>query len=394
MITNERVRRPISDQELNRRWNAARKVLIDNDLDLIFLQGSNLHLGGYVRWFTDIPAEYNYNMTVLFPKDDEMTIIRSSASKVPAWALRGVKEIKYAPFCPSLNYTAESENALVVEYVRNRGAKRIGYCGKAFITTKLMLTLQAKLPGVEFVDVTNEIDWLKAMKSDEEMICMRDTARIHDAAWSALSAIAKPGMTEQQIRAQLVELLTNMGSEEQLMFIGTAPQNVACGMPTFQYQNRVVKEGDYGVLLIEVSGPGGYYCESSRNFSFGEPCEALAKAYQVCIDAQKLTADMLTPGRPALEIVRAYNEYVSGLGYCKEGRLYGHSQGYDLIERPAFMSEDPRGNETMTIEAGMCCSLHPYLTDDVQTTYINDNFYVTENGAERIHKFPQEMIIL
>ena len=52
------------------------------------------------------------------------------------------------------------------------------------------------------------------------------------------------------------------------------------------------------------------------------------------------------------------------------------------------------GVETMKICAGMNCSLHPYLIDDVQTVYINDNYYVTENGAEKIHQTPPEIIIL
>ena len=394
MITNERVRRPISDQELERRWAEVRKILAEKETDMIFLQGSNMHLGGYVRWFTDIPAEYNYNMTVLFPADDEMTLGRSSASPVPAWALRGVREIKYAPFCPTLNYSAESEVGLVVDFIRSRGAKRVGYAGKAFIHSAMMLSLLHTFPDVEFVDLSNEIDAVKALKSDEEMECARATARLHDAVWEALPAIVRPGMKEYQIRAELVRLATNMGSEEQLVFLGTAPQNTSCGMPTFQYQNRTVQEGDYGVLLLEVSGPGGYYCESSRNFSFGEPCKKLADAYQVCIEAQALTASMLTPGRPSIEIVAAYNKFVAERGYCQEGRLFGHSQGYDLVERPAFMCEDSRGNEDMVIREGMCCSLHPYLTDDFQTTYINDNFYVTKNGAERIHTIPYEMIIL
>ena len=394
MITNERVRKPISDAELKRRWTLVRNLLAEKDVDVLFTAGSNLHLGGYVRWFTDIPAEYNFNMTVLFPRDGEMTLVRSSASKIPVWALRGVEKICYAPFASSINYTGKAEADIIVGYLKARNVKRVAYVGKAFINTALMLSLQAAFPSVEWVDLTNEIDLYKALKSDEEMECMRETARIQDAAWEAVKAIMKPGMKEYQVRAELVELLTNMGSEEQLMFFGTAPQGKACGMPTFQYQNRTIKEGDYGVLLIEVSGPGGYYCESARNISFGEPCKALADAYQVCIDSQKLAADLLTPGRPSIEIVKAYNEYVSSLGYCKEGRLFGHSQGYDLIERPAFMAEDERGEETMIIQAGMCCSLHPYLTDDVQTTYVNDNFYITEKGAERIHKTPQEMIII
>ncbi len=264
----------------------------------------------------------------------------------------------------------------------------------ASINAGLMKRTIAAFPNVEFVDVTDEFDLIKALKSDEEMELVRETARIHDSLWSALPAIVKPGVYEYQIRAEVMQLLMNLGSEEHLLFMGTAEPRKACGMSTFQYANRRVKEGDYGTLLVEVSGPGGYYCESARNFCFGEPFKELQDAWDVAVVAQQLTADLLTPGRPAKEIVAKYNKFVEEKGYCQEGRLYGHSQGYDLIERPAFMAYHEFGEETMTIQAGMNISLHPYFIDAVQTVYINDNYYVTENGAEKIHKTAPEIIIL
>jgi Xaa-Pro aminopeptidase len=201
-------------------------------------------------------------------------------------------------------------------------------------------------------------------------------------------------MKEYQIRAEVAELLGNLGTEEHLLFMGTAEPGKPCGMSTMQYTNRTVKEGDYGILLMEVNGPGGYYCESARNFCFGEPYKELQDAWDVAVEAQQLTADLLTPGRPAKEIVAKYNEFVTEKGYCQEGRLYGHSQGYDLIERPAFMAYHVFGEETMKICPGMNISLHPYFIDEVQTVYVNDNYYVTEQGAEKIHKTPPKIIII
>jgi len=70
-------------------------------------------------------------------------------------------------------------------------------------------------------------------------------------------------------------------------------------------------------------------------------------------------------------------------------------QGAKFVEMDATtLRFDERGNEDMIIQAGMCCSLHPYLTDAYQTTYINDNYLVTKDGAVRIHQTPPEMIIL
>lgn len=389
-----KIRRPISDFELNRRWQALQQVLKAKDLCCMMVQGSNMHLGGYVRYLTDIPAENNYHMTVFLPAQGEMTLIRSSLSPIPEWALRGVEKVEYAPFVPSLSYTGKLETGIAVDYLRSRGVKRLGIAGKGFLTAEMILALQESLPGLELVDITDEFDLIKALKSDEEMDRIRECAYIQDQAYMALPAIVKPGMTEYQVRAEVIQLLMNLGSEEHLIFMGTAPQGKPCGMSTSQYVNRRINAGDYGTILIEVNGPGGYYCESARNFSLGEPCDALVKAWDVAVKAQKLTADLLTPGRDSTEIVAKYNEYVGEQGYSQEGRLYGHSQGYDLVERPAFMAYNENGVESMKIQAGMNCSVHPYFIDDEQTVYINDNFYVTDHGAERIHITPQEIIII
>ena len=44
-------------------------------IDCLVLQNDNQYLGGYCRYFTDIPTEQAYPWTVLFPQDEEMTLI-------------------------------------------------------------------------------------------------------------------------------------------------------------------------------------------------------------------------------------------------------------------------------------------------------------------------------
>lgn len=397
-VLQQTLRRPISNTELERRWSLVRNILKQKDLDSLIVQNSNMHLGGYVRWFTDLPAEYNLPMTVIFPVDDEMTLIRSNLAPMTPYPtteiIRGVKEVQTAPFSPSLYYTGEREVGLVIETLRKRGPKGIGIVGRAFFSAGFMNELREAFPQTEFVDLTDEIDFMKAIKSEEEMKCIRETCQLHDKIWSALPSIIKPGMYEYQIRSEVQQLAINLGSEEQLIFLGTAQPGLPCGMNMFNFANRKVQKGDYGTLLLEVSGPGGYYAESARNFCFSEPTKEHVDAWDVAVKAQKLTQDLLTPGRDSREIVRQFNKYVKALGYCEEGRLYGHSQGYDLIERPAFMPDYEDGVETMKIQVGMNCSLHPYFTDDVLTVYINDNYYVTEHGAEKLHKTKPEIILL
>src|SRR6185503_7149693 len=74
-IMDQRLLNPISTRELERRWAAARKEMAERKIDALVMQNANDWLGGYVKWFTDIPATNGYPKTVIFHAGDPMTLI-------------------------------------------------------------------------------------------------------------------------------------------------------------------------------------------------------------------------------------------------------------------------------------------------------------------------------
>ena len=64
MAFSERLNTPISTPELERRWKAVREAMAREKIDVLVMQNNNDHMGGYVRWFTDIPATNGYPNTV------------------------------------------------------------------------------------------------------------------------------------------------------------------------------------------------------------------------------------------------------------------------------------------------------------------------------------------
>ena len=86
-------------------------------------------LGGYVKWFTDIPAFNGYPTTVLFPREEEMTMINIGPRMDPQsvltdlstkdWALRGVKNRFTAPYFPSLHYSKTYDAELIVDLLKS-----------------------------------------------------------------------------------------------------------------------------------------------------------------------------------------------------------------------------------------------------------------------------------
>ncbi len=79
----ERLRTTVSDAELERRWKAVREMMREQNMDYLLMRNDEGMLGGYVKWFTDLPARNNFPFTVIFPAGDEMTLISHGDS--PCW---------------------------------------------------------------------------------------------------------------------------------------------------------------------------------------------------------------------------------------------------------------------------------------------------------------------
>jgi hypothetical protein len=73
--TQSRVRFPVPAAELERRWAETRAGMEAAGLDLLLVHGHVQGLGGYPRWFCDLPAADGYPVTVLFPREGPMTVV-------------------------------------------------------------------------------------------------------------------------------------------------------------------------------------------------------------------------------------------------------------------------------------------------------------------------------
>jgi len=135
--------------------------------------------GGYVKWFTDLPAVHGYPVTVILPVTDEMTIISHGSSDPkcagpPEWILRGVKKRISTPIMLSLNYTCTYAAEKVIEELKGYKACRISFVNEGVMNTAFSKYVREHLTGASFVDMTDEIDEKKAVKSAEEIERIKD----------------------------------------------------------------------------------------------------------------------------------------------------------------------------------------------------------------------------
>ena len=133
---SERLNTPISTAELERRWSAVRGAMAQHKIDVLLMQNNNDHMGGYVRWFTDMPAVNGYPNTVVFPRDADMTVVTQGpfggAIELPhagdgTW--RGVKRVLTTPSYSSCYYTAPYDAELAAKALAPYAGGTIGLVG-------------------------------------------------------------------------------------------------------------------------------------------------------------------------------------------------------------------------------------------------------------------------
>ena len=250
-----------------------------------------------------------------------------------------------------------------------------------------MRVVEQQVPGATFVDATDFVDRLKAIKSAEEIALIRRAAAMQDAQWAKVLQAVKPGMRDSEITALAQYEGELLGSEQGLFRCSSAPLGEPAILRGRHYQGRIMQRGDYMTLLIENNGPGGFYAELGRTFVFGKASQELRDAFEVVRDAQKHTVGNLKPGASCPDIYASHNDYMKSRGAPPELRLYGHSQGYDLVERPLL-----RSDETMPLAADMCLAVHPGFSTKTNFVFICDNFLLHKNGTvEHMHKSEQKI---
>lgn len=393
----ERIPIQISTQELERRWTAVRSAMKDAGIDVLIMQNTNQFLGGYVKWFTDVPAFNGYPTTVVFPADDEMTVINVGPRMDPQslltdlstkdWALRGVKNRFAAPYFPSLHYSKAYDAELVVNLLSPLKDCTIGLVGLGHIPAPFHDYLKAHLTTASFTDATDLVDNIKAVKSDEEIELIKRTAAIQDTAFETALQAIEPGKRDFEIMALVQYTVQKLGSEQQLIMAGSAPMGTPCPMLKRHFMNRKIEKGDQFTLLIEVNGPGGLYTELGRTCVLGQASEELLECCEIAKEAQQVTLNLMKPGADPKELLVANNEFLRSKDLPEERRLYAHGQGYDLVERPAI-----RDDESMKLKKNMNITVHPIVATKTVFAWVCDNYLVSVDGVSAcLHKTPKKI---
>lgn len=363
-----------SDAEFDRRRRALADILVKHSCDVLLMCGEE-RVGTGVCWLTGWPT--SREAIVLFARGERDVLFIEHYNHIPnARKIARDAEVRWA----------ERKGAqTAVEELKRRGAKRVGIMGFLSWTNSSQLSA-----SFELVDLTEEYQWLRMRKSDEEIEWMRIGAAFSDLGLEALLRESKTGMTQRELGALVERDYHALGGSTIIHFIGiNNMHNPDTCVPPQHHSSQKLQRGD--MMFVEFSGnfwdsPG----QVLRSIAVGaEPTPLFKKLHETAEVAFSAITGVLRAGVSAQEIVEA-TRVIEDAGFSiYDDIVHGFGGGYwppvlGTKSRPAGAVPDIR------LEANMTVVVQPNVItrDEKAGVQLGEMVRITETGFERMHAAP------
>ena len=269
------------------------------------------------------------------------------------------------------------------EHALERNWKRVGVYGLNFIMAVRDYRELSQGP-FELKPFDLQFDMARAVKSEEELVEIRDAMDIIVDGFWVLVAAYEPGKTEAEIMAPAVERFFARGAGLRMMNILLSGSHGEAEASFKVPGNRVVADDDLLLYSLEITGTGGYWVEFSRPLIRGKlsaRTQAMAEAYP---EALEVARKRMRAGELASNVHRSIADTFAKYGFSL-GHLSGHSIGATMIEHPAIGAKSE-----VPLEENMIFSLHPQVVDKDGRVclYTQDTYRIGKTEGECLADVP------
>ena len=237
-------------------------------------------------------------------------------------------------------------------------------------------------------DVSAMLDELSAIKTEEDLSCIRRSEEVGYQGFKAARNAIHVGATEADVAAATYGALLQAGYAAPgathvlpHVHVMSGPRAALAYRAFNLTSNRAIEQGDTVTVQMEV-GINGYWAELTRSFFAGTVSDEWRKAHQACVQAQDAALKSIRNGVEARAVDRAARIVMEQAGFgaaFKHG--LGHGFGFQAINHAAAPVLHPASNAVL--HTGMVHNMEPavYL-DGNGGIRLNDNVAVQENGYE------------
>jgi Xaa-Pro aminopeptidase len=260
----------------------------------------------------------------IFPSDREPTFLLPSGERWLHWAERS--QTWLSDVRPVRDLAAAAS-----EMLHGLAPTRVGLVDLKGMGTSGHAALMNAMSDYETVDASQLVYQLRLVKSDEELAMMEQAAATADQAIRALRDMARPGVREQELYAEMYRALLAGGCEPASGLSMEA--TLRPFHPVRKPSAHVLQDGD--VVMAHVNPRyGGYFGHPHVCLTVGEPRPEIRAMFDVCADAFETFKASARPGVSLGEACRKTLDVIEGAGYDWSKEPLCHSIGLAQNEPP------------------------------------------------------------
>jgi Xaa-Pro aminopeptidase len=264
-----------------------------------------------------------------------------------------------------------------------------------FLTQSMMGMLthpHAKPEGVAPKDATHILSELRMVKEPEEIDRIRAACKVATVGMEAAIEAARPGMSESQVAGAAEIAMREAGAEEfWRSYVCSGPRtNIAHGLPT---RRRIEKDE---LVMIDIHPiVDGYSADICRTVCAGKPTSEQRAAYDLYLEAQQSTIQMLKAGVGIADLEEHLHQVMKEGGHG--GHIFGppiHGVGIEFEEAPlppghAFFHGEkapPPLPADVVLSVGNCG-----LYAGPWGVRVEDTNWIQASGHETLTEYPRQL---
>ncbi|MBR1165211.1 M24 family metallopeptidase [Bradyrhizobium elkanii] len=378
---------PFPRSEYLRRVTAVKSEMERRDVEvLVVTTPANItYLSGYTSKSAYVPQGL-----VVFLKDEEPTFITRRMDEPAAIHQMFIDRSHVIGYPEALIANPDRDGYdAIVDFILDSGLSRKGIGLEAkFLPAVTIEKFRSRAVGARLVDCSNDVSWIRGVKSDLEIAIMREAAAISDAGMLRAQEVIRPGTCEAEASAEIIATLvrgTNglPGTDVAGFFLCATPRTSTCHI---RWTEDVFQQGSQ--INLEFAGVRyGYTSPLMRTMSIGKPSDYILRLHEGEVAGLEAALDVAKTGQTCSDVAVAFNTALKKHGFDKESRC-GYAVGIDWTEPTASLKEGDmtilKPNMTFHLMLGN------WINEDVGYV-ISETFRVTNAGGEPFTKLPRQL---
>ncbi len=388
-----------SDAEYERRYRLTREKMVRLGLDCLSVGGAPSHwsYGAGVTWLTGHREWHSMAVYLVVPLEGEPTFVYSMGGTHAEATRRAV-------YCTDVRHSRSGHfGEVMVDRIKELGleASRIGLTQidpryKDHMPINQYQALRDGMPEAKLELLGDFFHEFLIHKSPEEQGYVLKAGELCALAIEAMAEIARPGVTEYELKAAAAFAIMDAGGEVDFLIIGSSPmEKPGLIFGNLRPSRRALQKGDF-ILNELAAGYNGYTAQIGVPICVGEPTEQIRRMFdEIVLPGFKLAAAELMPGKTLSDIHRA-GQFFREHGFQSRPVLM---HGLDLVTHPPSVAIEGYTGEELeyVLQPGRVMMLepNPVTMDGRLGLFFGHTFLITGEGQKRVtDRLPLELIVV